>query len=332
MDILIKDVASALPDQILTDETIYQTSGNSSTTKRMRIDQLISRTGVQSRPILPAGYSILDLAEQACRIVLRRQPGSPIDGLIFCSQTQEARIPAYACILHGRLELPPRCAAFDIGLACSSYIYGLQTASGWIRSGICSNVLVVTADAYSRHLSRDDLASRVLFGDAASATLVAKESGRLLISNGAFGTDGRCFQAFWTPHSDLDKRTTNKGSIICMNGRDVASFVIREMPKAISAYLKTLNLELDQIDQFIFHQASMLLLERLRKSLGIEADRFLINLNKTGNLVGSSIPHLLSNILHDRFSSIENDSRVLFGGFGAGMSWGLMAGRIVKPS
>jgi 3-oxoacyl-[acyl-carrier-protein] synthase-3 len=110
---------------------------------------------------------------------------------LFCTQTPDYLLPSSACLIHQQIGLRKNCAALDLNMGCSGYIYGLSLAKGLIESGIANTVLLLTGDTYSKLISHDDRSVRPLFGDAATATLITKElSDTPLLDHFVFGTDG----------------------------------------------------------------------------------------------------------------------------------------------
>ena len=142
-------------------------------------DRLENRTGVLSRHVAAEGETALDFAVQACQRLDaegRLRPAE-IDAVIFCTQSPDYIMPPNSCLLHGKLQLRPSVLAFDITMACSGYIYGLQLASSLIRSGTAKRVLLATADTYTRYIHPGDRATRCLFGDGGAVSVIGEGEG-----------------------------------------------------------------------------------------------------------------------------------------------------------
>ena len=164
-----------------------------------QMSQVARQSGVQSRAWAGPGETALDLAEKACRKLMAR-PGvdlSRTDALLFCTQSPDYVMPPDACLLQHRLELPVTVAAFDYTLACSGFVYGLYLAKALIQSESAQQVLLVTAETYSKWIHPRDRGPMTLFGDGAAASLIVP--GAPGIGELAMRTDGAGAAAFWIP-------------------------------------------------------------------------------------------------------------------------------------
>jgi 3-oxoacyl-[acyl-carrier-protein] synthase-3 len=298
--------------------------------------RLGERTGVFARPIAIDGETALDFAERAARKLVddgRLQPDE-IDGVIFCTETPDYVIPPNACVLHQRLKLPTNVAAFDITLACSGYPYALMLARSMIDGGAARNVLVATADTYSHLIHPGDRATRVLFGDGGAVSLVTGRSERFRILDIMLGTSGDHYQRFIVKaggtrmprseatreeHQDKSGNIRNAESIE-MDGFGVLSFFNTQVPKAVRELLAKHTLDMNDIDLIVCHQASKLALEGVRKGIGADPDKFVIDISETGNMVSASIPVALARA--EAEGRIKRGQRIILCGFGVGLSWG----------
>lgn len=298
--------------------------------------RLAERTGVFARPIAIDGETALDFAERAARKLVGegRLKLGEIDAVIFCTETPDHLIPPNSCILHQRLKLPTNVAAFDITLACSGYPYALMLARSMIDGGAARNVLVATADTYSHLIHPGDRATRVLFGDGGAVSLVTAKSDRYRIRDITFGTSGEHYQRFIVkaggarlPRSEAtcQEHQDKSGNIrsanhIEMDGLGVLSFFNSHVPKAMRELLDRQNLAMKDIDLFVCHQASRVALEGIRKGVGADPEKFVIDIEDTGNLVSASIPVALARA--ESSGRIKPGHRIVLCGFGVGLSWG----------
>ncbi|GGR20648.1 3-oxoacyl-ACP synthase III family protein [Deinococcus ruber] len=291
-------------------------------------------TGVEVRHLSAPDETALDLAEQACLKLLAEHPGLPetLDLLLFCTQTPDQRLPGNACLLHGRLNLPSRVGALDINLACSGFTYSLIVANGLIESGAVQRVLIVTADTYTKLISPEDRSTRLLFSDGAAATLLTRSYGSSRFLGSAWGTDGSLSAAFCvpggaarlpTPPEPLEavqdgpnRRTRDQ---IAMNGKTMLQFTYSMVPPHLRALVAAHGLTLDDVQHFLFHQASGMVLGGLQARLKLDETRLHRNLAATGNTVSASIPILLHDTL--KAGHIRRGETLLLSGFGAGLSW-----------
>lgn len=246
-----------------------------------------------------------------------------IDLVILCTQSPDYILPTTACIIQNKLGLKTSCGAFDFNLGCSGYTYGLAIAKGFIESNISQNILLITAETYSKYIGEDDKSNRTIFGDAASATLISKR-GYASIEDFILGTDGSGFDNLIVRNSG-SKKDLNKNDKLYMNGPEIYNFTLRSVPKLVkNISVKNKILE-SEIDLYILHQANMFMLNHLRRKMNIDSEKFYTFMDKVGNTVSSTIPIAIYNALKD--GKIKHKDNVLIAGFGVGYSWG---GTILK--
>ncbi len=330
MKVGIDAIAYALPREVLTNETLRASHPD------WDFDRLEERTGVLQRHISGPGETALDLAAASCDQLIGE--GSlvidEVDAVIFCTETPDYVIPPNACLLHGRLGMRPNVVAFDINMGCSGYIYGLELARSLIVSGAARKVLLATADTYSRLIHPDDRATRCLFGDGGAVSLIspsADERGLLDISLGTAGKyyerfivragGARCARSAETATAVTDRSgNVRTAEHIKMDGLGVSSFFNSTIPATVRALLEQNGVKADDVDLFVFHQASRLALDSLRRLLDIPDDKMLYEIAEVGNLVSASIPVALKRAIAD--GRIQPGDLLLLCGFGVGLSWG----------
>lgn len=298
------------------------------------MDRATERSGVQSRPIAPDGWTALDLSYEAVRRLAQANPDalSRVDALIYCTQTPDYLLPSNSNLLHGLLNLPSQVMAFDINHACSGYPYAIGIAKSLILSGMANQVLVVTADTYSRLIHPLDRSVRPLFGDAASASIISA-SDHLIIEDQSFGTAGKLASRFIVENGGMRHTQKNVNEVhlesdqrvrspdhIQMDGMGVLSFFNKVVPTSIQDILVLNKLCIEDVSYFVLHQASQLALDSLRKSLGVPSEKVIIDMSDTGNLVSSSIPVVLKRSMGRGL--FKKGDRIILGGFGVGLSWG----------
>src|SRR4051812_24989763 len=167
----IAGICSAVPEAVRPNSVFAATFGQE------EVDKICSRTGVSQVHTAAPGICTSDLCYAAAKRLLEasERPAETVDALIFVSQTPDYLLPATSCSLHGRLGLPKRCAALDVNLGCSGYVYGLWLASQFIAAGSARTVLLLVGDTISRIVSPEDRSVAMLFGDAGSATLLEQD-------------------------------------------------------------------------------------------------------------------------------------------------------------
>lgn len=228
-----------------------------------------------------------------------------VDCIIVCTQNpDENGLPHTSAIVHAKLGLPFSCAAFDISLGCSGYVYSLSVIQGFMSANGFRKGLLFTADPYSKIIDNEDKDTSLLFGDGATVSLIGENpvwsTGKFL-----FGSHGA--------ENEAIKVAVDRGKLT-MNGRGVFSFSATVVPENIRAMLALNGLEIGDIDCFALHQGSRFIVETLQKRLGVEPDRVPFVASDYGNTVSSSIPLLLNGLPDDK-------KNVVIAGFGVGLSW-----------
>ena len=277
-----------------------------------------------------------DLCLAAARELLEKLQWTPesIDGVFVVTQTPDYFLPATACIIHRELCLKDECIAFDIGMGCSGYIYGLWTATQFVASGSCRRVLLLAGDTISRLISPKDKSVSVLFGDAGSATALEFDPEASPI---AFvgGSDGSGAADLIVPSGAFRSPTglgpSTEGELraptnLYMDGMSVFNFALKRIPALLDAVLTERGWKRDDADLFLMHQANAFILKNLAKRLKIE-DRLPLNIGKYGNTSMTSIPLLIADEVSDRMASGKVTKTVLVG-FGVGYSWAAAATEI----
>ena len=328
--IAIESIAYALPERCLTNTELRADYPD------WDFDRLEKRTGVLSRFVAAEGETALDFAVRSCQQLESedRLRAAEIDAVIFCTQSPDYIMPPNSCLLHGQLGLKTEALAFDITLACSGYIYGLQLASSLIESGAAGRVLLATSDTYSRYIHPGDRATRCLFGDGGAVSIIARSGNGRGIRSIRCGTAGKHYQKFMiqaggmrverSPETALET-TDQSGNVrtaehIKMDGLGVLSFFNSTVPCAVKKTLAESELSIADVDLFVFHQASQVALDSLTTALQIPSSKMVVDLAETGNLVSASIPVALQRALES--GRAKAGQLALLCGFGVGLSWG----------
>lgn len=321
------DIATHLPEQVVPNSVFAQAH------PEWRVEQTEKKTGVFERHIARADETAYDLGLAASRKLLAENDklAGKVDAIIFCTQSADYIMPSNAFLLQRDLGLGTDILVFDYNLACSGYVVGLLMASSFIKTGIAKNVLLVTADTYSKYLDQDDRATMMLFGDGAAASWIAApgESDRSPMITSfddiQCASDGKGWKHFIIKSGGMRQPPVCAGAFdysdkISMNGMQVVNLVNHQVVKHIVKILAKHKLSPDQIDQFFLHQASGLAIAAISQKLNIGPDKAYVNIGRIGNTVSSSLPILIK----DYFSqtTLTSGSKVLLCGFGVGFSWG----------
>jgi 3-oxoacyl-[acyl-carrier-protein] synthase III len=228
-----------------------------------------------------------------------------VDCIVVCTQNPDGRgLPHTSASVHAALGLPDSCAAFDISLGCSGFVYGLSVIQSFMESNTFRRGILFTADPYSKIIDSQDKSTSLLFGDGAAATLISDtplwRTGKFV-----FGSHGQSRDAI---HVD------SESGKLSINGRAVFTFSATVVPDNINAMLAANGLSLNEIDYFALHQGSRYIVDTIRKRLGIAEDRAPFVAADYGNTVCSSIPIMLS-------KANVKLRHIVIAGFGVGLSW-----------
>ena len=330
MTIFIPTIEYALPTATVSNDELRAAY------PQWNMDRLEERTGVFSRHVASTDETALDLALSACQKLEQHgiEMATDFGAVIFCTETPDYPIPPNANLLHGRLDMAPSVVAFDITAGCSGYLYGLEIAKGLISVGTASRVLLVTGDTYTRIINPGDRASRCLFGDGAAVSVIEAAPEGYGILDCVLGSAGKQHDRFIVraggarqpkDHLTAVETQDRSGNIrtaedIEMDGFGVLSFFNQLVPAETRAILQRNNLAVDDIDLFVFHQASRVVLDSLQRALAIPDSKMARELSNTGNLVSASVPVALARCISKGMA--RPGSLVLLSGFGVGLSWG----------
>jgi 3-oxoacyl-[acyl-carrier-protein] synthase III len=230
---------------------------------------------------------------------------SEIQCLILVTQNpDDYGLPHTSAIIHGAMGLPKTCAAFDISLGCSGYVYGLSVLKSFMTCNGMQKGLLVTADPYSNIIDMQDKNTSLLFGDAATATLLEVD-GAFKIGLSDFGTDG----------AEYESLTVNNTRKLTMDGRNIFNFSAQKVPQSIHNTLLKNNLDMSEIDQIILHQGSRYIVETIAERINAKNKTPFVAAH-SGNTVSSSIPLALA-----KEQVLKKYNRIILSGFGVGLSW-----------
>ena len=301
------------------------------------VEKIEEKTGIAERWIAAEGECSSDLGAAAARKLFASGVCRPadIDYILFCTQSPDHFLPTTACLMQQRLGIPTSAGALDFNLGCSGYVYGLGLAKALVETGQATNVLLVTAETYSKFIHPKDKSVRTLFGDAGAATLVRGAAGDAeLIGPFVYGTDGGGAKNLIVPTGGMRQRVAPQGQEattdadgnlrseenLYMNGPEIFAFTLRAVPKVVHDLLTRTGKDLGDIDLYVFHQANQYMLEHLRKKLKIPAERFFVGMRHCGNTVSCTIPIALKQAAAE--GRLLPGHLVMLVGFGVGYSWG----------
>lgn len=297
------------------------------------IQKTIHAIGIREKRIAPADVCASDLCFSAAEKLFADNPDisrESIDVLLFMSQTADYRTPATAAILQHRLGLSKSCAAMDLSLACSGYVYALSAAFAYANNPGVKRVLLLDGETYSKVVNPRDRVNAPLYGDAGTATLIEK-SEDFGESHFVLKTDGSGENAVKIPAGacripasaeTLAEKTASDGSVrsdceVFMNGMDVFNFAVRCAPDAVKDVAAVSGVSPANADYVVFHQANKMMTDFLAARMKIPSGKVLYSLDKYGNTSSASIPLTIAECLAGK----EAPGKTVLCGFGAGLSW-----------
>lgn len=301
-----------------------------------QLERLKKTIGLSKRRVVDAGTTAADLCEQAARRLIQEAcvELARIDAIICVTQTPDYSQPCNAAVLHGRLGLSKDCAALDVNLGCSGYVYGLWLAHTIVAGGGCGRVLLLAGDTISRLVHVRDRTVAPLFGDGGSATLIERSAGapaaffslqtdgsgydKLIVPAG--GARQPCSEATCQASED-EAGNLRSPENLYMDGAEIFNFSITEEPRSVSELLAYASVEADAVDFFVFHQANRYILGNIAKRLKLDLAKVpMQTVEHYGNQSSASIPSAICGELSAALAE-RGSTQLLLSGFGVGLSW-----------
>jgi 3-oxoacyl-[acyl-carrier-protein] synthase-3 len=301
-----------------------------------QLNRVKKTIGLSKRRVVSPGVTAADLCQAAAENLLRELglDRDQVDAVICVTQTPDYLQPCNAAVLHGRMGLAKHCAALDVNLGCSGYVYGLWLAHTIIASGGCQRVLLLAGDTISRLVHARDRAVAPLFGDGGSATLI-QGAADAATSYFSLQTDGRGYESLIVraggarqPSSPETAKATpdEVGNLrspenLFMDGAEIFNFSITEEPRSVRELLEFAQADVNSVDYFVFHQANRYILNNIAKRLKLDTAKVpMQTVERFGNQSSASIPAAICGELAADLKSTSG-SRLLLSGFGVGLSW-----------
>lgn len=304
-----------LPEKILSNHDLEKIVDTSD-------EWIQSRTGIRKRHIAADDQTTTDLAERAARIAISAaglEPGD-IDLIIVATTTPELVFPSTACLLQQRLDIHG-CPAFDIQAVCTGFIYALDIADKFIRTGAASKALVIGAEVLSRILDWSDRSTCVLFGDGAGAVIL-EASDKAGIFSSHLHADGDYQELLKVPTgiaSTESIRLTQEPYIV-MQGNEVFKMAVNTLGRIVDETLEHNQLKKESIDWLVPHQANTRIISATAKKLNMSMDRVILTVDEHGNTSAASVPLALDVAVRD--GRIKQGDVLLLEAFGGGFTWG----------
>ncbi len=303
-----------LPDRLVDNDYLVKTCG---------IDKkfIEEKVGILERRIALPEQPTSDLAVNAAKKLMEKHNISPedIDLLLLCTQNPDYKLPTTACLVQDRLGLKKSCIAFDVNLGCSGFVYSLPIAGNFIKFNMAKRAMVIMADEYSKIIDYKDKNTAPIFGDAAAAALLDSCPDDFGFIDGNFGSDGSGWDKLIVRNSGVVCDNTGD-SYVFMDGLEIFKFAVRVIPSTIKELLERNNLAASNITKFVFHQANTYIIKELQKRLKLSDEQVVIDMEKYGNTIQSTIPIALKNLIES--GALNKGDLLIFSGYGVGLSWG----------
>jgi 3-oxoacyl-[acyl-carrier-protein] synthase-3 len=287
---------------------------------------IVSRTGIKERRIAADGETTTTLSVHASRDALAVAGVDPseLDLVIVGTCSPDYPLPATAVLVATELGAT-RAAGFDLQAACSGFLYALAAGTGFIRGGMYRNVLVIGVEVLSRFINWRDRNTCVLFGDGAGAVLLSASDQPGGLLGWDLFSDGNGCEAIIVPAGGSARPASAQTvadnlHYIQMAGRDVYKYATRQLAESASVALAQAGLTVADVDQFVFHQANLRIIEHVERQLGIPEDKVFVNIEKYGNTSAASVPMALAEAV--AAGRIQPGDKILMVAFGAGYTAG----------
>lgn len=313
----ISALAHYVPESVLTNDDLSRIVDTS--------DEWIKpRTGISTRHI-SNGENTSEICTKIAKDLLQKSgiSAEDIDLIIVGTISPDFATPSVACLVQGNIGADNACA-FDLGAACSGYIYSLAAADKFIKSGLYKNAMVIGAEVMSKLVDWSDRSSCVLFGDGGGGAILTatdRPCGILAEELKAKGKDGLCLTV--NQHQVANTMTTPENEdnrYLYMDGKMVFSFATRVVPSSVSNILEKSGLTIDDVKYIVPHQANSRIIDIIARKLKCPIDKFYINIQNYGNTSAGSVAIALSEMFEKKL--IEKGDRIVLTGFGGGLTWG----------
>ena len=291
-----------IPEKILDNEALSKLVDTSD-------EWIRSRTGIRRRHIAGEKETVAFMAGEAAKAALQNAKlnGSAVELILAATMSAEEAMPGVAARVQQTIGAKGA-ASFDINSACTGFLAALNTAQTYIEAGIYKTVLVVGAEKLSSLVDWNDRNSCILFGDGAGAVVLKADPEGLYVQ--VSHSEGEKGQALTAP----------KNGFLQMDGRAVFEFAVSRVPEVIREVLKKAGIEKEEVDVYLLHQANRRIISAAVKRLGLEEERFPMNMEEYGNTSAASIPILLYE--ENRRGKLKKDSLLVLSGFGGGLTYG----------
>jgi 3-oxoacyl-[acyl-carrier-protein] synthase-3 len=308
----IAGTGSYLPKKILTNAELEKMVDTTD-------EWIVQRVGIRRRHIIAdSGDTTYSMAEGAARAAITEAKITPneIDLILVGTASSDRLFPSVACEIQKRLGITNECAAFDVNAGCSGFIYVMNIADQYIRTGAAKNVLIVGADTLSAVTDWTDRSSCILFGDGAgAAVLQSSEKPGILATH--IHADGQYADLLFAESALFSGQSKN---FIQMQGNAVFKVAVNKLGDIVDQTLAKAGIDKTEIDWLIPHQANMRIIQAMAKKLDMPMEKVIVTIEDQGNTSAASIPLALDFAIKN--NQIKRGEKLLLEAFGAGFAWG----------
>jgi 3-oxoacyl-[acyl-carrier-protein] synthase-3 len=316
--VMIAGTGSYLPEKRLTNDELSKMVDTND-------EWIMQRTGIKERRIAGAGESTASMATAAAQRALEAAglEAKDLDLIVVATITPEVQFPATACFVAAALGLKDT-PAFDISAACSGFIYALETAANYIRSGRYNNVLVIGAETLSRVTDYTDRSSCILFGDGAGAVVLKKTNdARQGLIYSSLHADGSQWDMLYCPPGSRNpispELIAQRKQYMQIRGREVYKFAVLRFNDLIDDALRKCELKPEDVKLIVPHQVNQRIIDSAMERLEMPPEQAFVNINKYGNTSAASIPIALDEVW--RAGRLSPGDLIILVAFGAGLTW-----------
>jgi 3-oxoacyl-[acyl-carrier-protein] synthase-3 len=315
-NVKIAGIGAYLPPLVVTNDRISEFVDTND-------EWIVQRTGMRERRI-SEGENTSDISTKAAKLALERAgiDAKDLELIIVATISPDMFIPSVACLVQSNLDAD-RAACFDISVACSGFVYGLEIARALMNSMNYKNALVIGAEVLSKVTDWTDRSTCILFGDGAGAAVLKQDESQGIIKS-YLRADGKKGEALTIGAADFDtpftKEKALKDRTIKMNGREILRFAVYAIDDAVNELMKDTNISLDEIKYVVPHQANYRIIKLAAEKLNLSEDKFYLNLDKFGNTSAATVPIALNEMYEQGL--LNKGDKIILVAFGGGLTYG----------
>lgn len=318
LNAVITGIAASLPDYILTNEEL-------STMVDTTDEWIMTRVGIKERRILKGeemGISVLGTKAVADLLAKTGIAPNEIDAVIFATSTPDHFFPSAASIVAENNNIK-NAFCFDMEVACSGFVYGLEICNGLIKTGKYKKIILLAGDKMSGITNYNDRTTCPLFGDAAGAVLIEPTEEEVGIIDAELHSDGVGYKplhmkAGGSKHPASHETVDNNEHTVYQDGKVVFKYAVSRMAEVSENIMKRNNLTANDVDWLVPHQANLRIIDATVERTGLSPDKVMVNIERYGNTSAGTIPLCL----WEWESKLRKGDNLILTAFGAGFSWG----------